>query len=85
MYRTKVSQTLHSVLCITTDKYFMCVLVVLLHARFSVVGPIPFLLAAFFFPGSSLYRKYYRTSQYVTAFEVAGWQKGEMHYNFLCI
>ena len=26
----------------------MCVLVVLLHARFSVVRPIPFLLAAFF-------------------------------------
>ena len=26
-------------------------LVVLLHARFSVVGPIPFLLAAIFFPG----------------------------------
>ena len=29
----------------------MRVLVVLLHARFSVVGPIPFLLAAIFFPG----------------------------------
>ena len=29
----------------------MHVLVVLLHARFSVVGPIPFLLAAIFFPG----------------------------------
>ena len=27
----------------------MCVLVVLLHVRFSVVGPIPFLLAAIFF------------------------------------
>ena len=27
------------------------VLVVLLHARFSVVSPIPFLLAAIFFPG----------------------------------
>ena len=26
-------------------------LVVLLHARFSVVGPIPFLLAAIFSPG----------------------------------
>ena len=35
---------LQSVLCITTNKY----LVVLLHARFSVVGPIPFLLAAIF-------------------------------------
>ena len=46
--RTKVSQTLQSVLCITTNKYL---LVVLLHARFSVVGPIPFLLAAIFFPG----------------------------------
>ena len=43
-----MSQTLQSVLCITTNKYL---LVVLLHARFSVVGPIPFLLAAFFFPG----------------------------------
>ena len=29
----------------------MRVLVVLLHARFSVVGPIAFLLAANFFPG----------------------------------
>ena len=29
----------------------MNVLVVLLHARFSVVGPIPFLLGAIFFPG----------------------------------
>ena len=27
----------------------MCVLVLLLHARFSIVGPIPFLLAAIFF------------------------------------
>ena len=49
--RTKVSQTLQSVLCITTNKYLVCVLVVLLHARFSVVSPIPFLLAAIFFPG----------------------------------
>ena len=40
-----------SVLCITTNKYLVRVLVVLLHARFSVVGPIPFLLAAIFFPG----------------------------------
>ena len=48
--RTKVSQTLQSVLCITTNKYLVHVLVVLLHARFSVVGPIPFLLAAIFFP-----------------------------------
>ena len=39
---------LQSVLCIATDKYLMRVLVVLLHARFSVVGPIPFLLAAIF-------------------------------------
>ena len=44
-----MSQTLHSVLCITTNKYLVHVLVVLLHARFSVVGPIPFLLAAIFF------------------------------------
>ena len=58
-----MSQTLQSVLCITTDKYLVSVLVVLLHARFSVVGPIPFLLAVFFF-GSFLYRKYYRTSRY---------------------
>ena len=47
--RTKVSQTLQSVLCITTNKYLERVLVVLLHARFSVVSPIPFLLVAFFF------------------------------------
>ena len=47
-----VSQTLHSVLCITTDKYLVHVLVVLLHARFSVVSPIPFLLAAIFPPGN---------------------------------
>ena len=44
-----MSQTLQSVLCITTNKYLVHVLVVLLHARFSVVGPIPFLLAAIFF------------------------------------
>ena len=59
-----MSQTLQSVLCITTNKYLVRVLVVLLHARFSVVSTIPFLLAAIFFPGSSLYRKYYRTSRY---------------------
>ena len=46
-----MSQTLQSVLCITTNKYLVHVLVVLLHARFSVVGPIPFLLAAIFFSG----------------------------------
>ena len=45
-----MSQTLQSVLCITTNKYLVRVLVVLLHGRFSVVGPIPFLLAAIFFP-----------------------------------
>ena len=45
-----MSQTLQSVLCITTNKYLVYVLVVLLHACFSVVGPIPFLLAAIFFP-----------------------------------
>ena len=56
--RTKVSQTLQSVLCITTNKYLVRVLVVLLHARFSVVGPIPFLLAAFFFSGHPYIRKY---------------------------
>ena len=44
-----MSQTLQSVLCITTNKYLVRVLVVLLHARFSVVGPMPFLLAAIFF------------------------------------
>ena len=31
--------------------YLVHVLVVLLHARFSVVGPIPFLLAAIVFSG----------------------------------
>ena len=46
-----MSQTLQSVLCITTNKYLVRVLVVLLHARFSVVSPIPFLLAAIFSPG----------------------------------
>ena len=45
-----MSQTLQSVLCITTNKYLVRVLVVLLHARFSVVSPIPFLLAAIFSP-----------------------------------
>ena len=44
-----MSQTLQSVLCITTNKYLVHVLVVLLHARFSVVSPIPFVLAAIFF------------------------------------
>ena len=43
-----MSQTLQSVLCITTNEYLVHVL---LHARFSVVGPIPFLLAAIFFSG----------------------------------
>ena len=42
---------LQSVLCITTNKYLVRVLVVLLHARFSVVSPIPFLLAAIFWGG----------------------------------
>ena len=42
---------LQSVLCITTNKYLVRVLVVLLHACFSVVSPIPFLLAAIFFSG----------------------------------
>ena len=46
---------LQSVLCITTNKYLVHVLVVLLHARFSVVGPILFYWPPFFF-GSSLYR-----------------------------
>ena len=52
-----MSQTLQSVLCITNNKYLVRVLVVLLHARFSVVGPIPFLLAAIFFPGHPYNRK----------------------------
>ena len=43
------SQTLQSVLCITTNKYSVRMLVVLLHARFSIVSPFPFLLAAIFF------------------------------------
>ena len=46
-----MSQTLQSVLCITTNKYLVHVLVVLLLACFSVVGPIPFLLAAIFWGG----------------------------------
>ena len=46
-----MSQTLQSVLCITTNKYLVRVLVVLLHACFSVVSPIPFLLAAIFSSG----------------------------------
>ena len=46
-----MSQTLQSVLCITNNKYLVRVLVVLLHARFGVVGPIPFLLAAIFLGG----------------------------------
>ena len=46
-----MSQTLQSVLCITTNIYLVHVLVVLLHACFSVVSPIPFLLAAIFFSG----------------------------------
>ena len=41
-------ETLQSVLFITTNKYLVRVLVVLLHVHFSVVGPIPFLLAAIF-------------------------------------
>ena len=44
--------------------YLVRVLVLLLLARFSVVGPMPFLLAAIFGEGSSLYRKYYRNSRY---------------------
>ena len=53
--RTKVSQTLQCVLCITTNKYLVRVLVVLLHVRFSVVGPIPFLLCLFFSGSSPIY------------------------------
>ena len=60
--RTKVSQTLQSVLCITTNKYLVRVLVVLLHARFSVVESYTFSIGRHFFFGSSLY-KYYRTSR----------------------
>ena len=48
-----LDEMLQSVLCITANKYLVCVLVVLLHARFSVVSPILFLLAAIFW-GSSL-------------------------------
>ena len=39
---------LQSVLSITINKYLVRVLAVLLHVRFSVVSPIPFLLAAIF-------------------------------------
>ena len=35
----------------TSNKCLVRVLVVLLHARFSVVSPIPFILAAIFFSG----------------------------------
>ena len=42
-----------SVLCINTNKYLERVIVVLLHVRFSFVGPIPFLLAAIFWGGHS--------------------------------
>ena len=59
----RLAKPLQSVLCITTDKYLVHVLVVLLHDCFSVVSPIPFLLAAIFFSWLSLYRKYYCTSQ----------------------
>ena len=69
----KVSQTLQSVLCITINKYLVRVLVVLLHACFSVVGPIPFLLAAIFFSGHPYnYRKYYRTSRYLFSISMTG-------------
>ena len=45
--------------------YLVRVLVVLLHVCFSVVGLIPFLLAAFCFSGHPyIRRKYYRTSRY---------------------
>ena len=56
--RTKVSQTLQSVL---TEKYFVCVLVVLLDAALLVL--YLFYWPPFFSLGSSLYRKYYRTSR----------------------
>ena len=56
--------TLSELKLIIINKYLVHVLVLLLHARFSVVGPIPFLLAAIFFLGPSLYRKYYHTSRY---------------------
>ena len=70
-----MSQTLQSVLCITTNKYLVHVLVVLLHARFSVIGPIPFLLAAFFFSvhpyiGSTTVLPDYCTSAHVDLFYV---------------
>ena len=46
-----MSQTLQSVLCITINKYLVRVLAVLLHARFSVVGPIPFSIGRHYFLG----------------------------------
>ena len=53
--RTKVSQTLQSVLCITTNKYLVRVLVVLLHACFSVrCQSYTFSIGRHFFFGSSL-------------------------------
>ena len=75
-----MSQTLQSVLCIATNKYLVHVLVVLLHARFSVVGPIPFLLAAIFFSvhpyiGSTTVlpdNNYYFSSEQVVLFSHSG-------------
>ena len=62
----EVSQTLQSVLCVTTDKYLVRVLVVLLHARYSIVGPIPFYWPPFF----SGHPKYYSTSQVLQYFPI---------------
>ena len=50
--RTKVSQTLQSVL---TEKYFVCVLVVLLDARFSVVGPNPYIGSTTVLPDQNMF------------------------------
>ena len=48
----KLAKCCRSVLCITTDEYFVRVLVMLLHARFSVVGPsYTFSIGRFFFSG----------------------------------
>ena len=73
-------------MCITNNKYLVRVLVVLLHARFSVVGPIPFLLAAIFFPVHPYYyRKYYRTSRSKYLPPPGGYVFVGFIYLFICL
>ena len=51
LLQMKVSQTLQSVLCITIDKYLVRVLVVLLHALFSIFWSYTFSISHLFFLG----------------------------------